>query len=365
LNSPVLLLMDNHDSHVSLPAIQYAKENGIIMLTFPPHCSHKLQPLDRSVYGPMKKYYNTACDAWMLANPGKPMTIYDVAGRLGHAFPLAMTPINIQAGFRVSGNWPFNRDIFTEDEFLSSYVTDRPMAISASETVSESGVVAGLPHIAAPTSMNTSVVTSVSAENASMPVAVPIVCETVSVARCPEAIPPTTLTRCTITPEQIKPFPKAGERKSSNHRKKGKSQVLTDTPVRMELEKQSSLKRAKFEAKMTAKTKTRGVSKSNRCKKQLPFSVSSTDNVGLLNRPNDIIPSTSKSSQNASPLSLVDSVNVSAVSRTVVRKKVKAKTTIKTETKARSKAKVNKKKLSSEDQEVNTGTICVILILFL
>jgi DDE superfamily endonuclease len=62
-SSPVLLLMDNHDSHVSLPAIQYAKENGIVMLTFPPHCSHKLQPLDRSVYGPMKKYYNTSCDA--------------------------------------------------------------------------------------------------------------------------------------------------------------------------------------------------------------------------------------------------------------------------------------------------------------
>jgi hypothetical protein len=156
----------------------------------------------------------------MLANPGKPMTIYDIAGRLGHAFPLAMTPINIQAGFRVSGNWPFNRDIFTEDEFLSSYVTDRPRAISASETVSETGVVA---------------------ENALS--SKPIVCETVSSARCAEEIPPTTPIICTITPEQIKPFPKAGERKCTKHRKRGKSQVLTDTPVRNELEKQASLKK--------------------------------------------------------------------------------------------------------------------------
>jgi len=60
--SPVLMLLDNHDSHISIPVIEFAKENGIIMLSFPPHCSHKLQPLDRSVYGPLKKYYNVACD---------------------------------------------------------------------------------------------------------------------------------------------------------------------------------------------------------------------------------------------------------------------------------------------------------------
>jgi len=43
--SPVILI-DNHDSHISLPVIDFAKEHGIIMVSFPPHCSHKLQPLD-------------------------------------------------------------------------------------------------------------------------------------------------------------------------------------------------------------------------------------------------------------------------------------------------------------------------------
>ena len=50
-----LLLLDNHSSHISIQALDYCSENGIIMLSFPPHCSHKLQPLDRSVYGPLKK----------------------------------------------------------------------------------------------------------------------------------------------------------------------------------------------------------------------------------------------------------------------------------------------------------------------
>jgi len=70
------------------------------MLTFPPLCSHKMQSLDRSVYGPLKKFYNSACDSWMLQNGGKCLTIYDVAARLGCAFPQAMTPVNIQSWFR-------------------------------------------------------------------------------------------------------------------------------------------------------------------------------------------------------------------------------------------------------------------------
>lgn len=51
----ILLLLDNHHSHIGLDTINFARENGIVMLSFPPHCSHKLQPLDRSVFGPFKK----------------------------------------------------------------------------------------------------------------------------------------------------------------------------------------------------------------------------------------------------------------------------------------------------------------------
>nr|XP_039252971.1 jerky protein homolog-like [Styela clava] len=47
-STPALLLMDNHKSHITIDSLNYAKENGLVLLTFPPHCSHKLQPLDRS-----------------------------------------------------------------------------------------------------------------------------------------------------------------------------------------------------------------------------------------------------------------------------------------------------------------------------
>jgi hypothetical protein len=36
LEKPVLLLLDNHGSHLSVERLNYAKANGILMLSFPP-----------------------------------------------------------------------------------------------------------------------------------------------------------------------------------------------------------------------------------------------------------------------------------------------------------------------------------------
>lgn len=45
---------------------------------------------------------------------------------LGKAYDQAFTPKNIKKGFEVTGIWPFNRFVFSEKEFASSAVTDRP-----------------------------------------------------------------------------------------------------------------------------------------------------------------------------------------------------------------------------------------------
>jgi len=104
--------------------IDFCREVGIVLLSFPPHCSHKLQPLDRSVYGPFKKYINQNMTSWMTNNTGKRITIYDVASISSSALVSAATPRNIINGFSVSGICPFNRDAFTEDEFALAVVTD-------------------------------------------------------------------------------------------------------------------------------------------------------------------------------------------------------------------------------------------------
>jgi len=58
----VLLILDNVESHITIKTIDLARENGVVLLTLPPHTSHRLQPLDRAVNGPFKKAYNVAMD---------------------------------------------------------------------------------------------------------------------------------------------------------------------------------------------------------------------------------------------------------------------------------------------------------------
>ena len=77
---PVLLFLDNHHSHQGIETLNFTKANGIIMLSFPPHCLHKLKPLDRTVFGPFKRFMVTSQDNWMRNNPGKTMTIVDSPG---------------------------------------------------------------------------------------------------------------------------------------------------------------------------------------------------------------------------------------------------------------------------------------------
>ncbi|XP_033180906.1 tigger transposable element-derived protein 6-like [Mastacembelus armatus] len=220
----VLLLMDNHSSHLSVKAIDFCKEKGIVLLTFPPHCSHKLQPLDCSVYGPFKKMVNTASDAWMKMNPAKTMTIYDIPNIVKTALSAA-TPKNIRAGFQTTGIWPFNPDIFEECDYAPSQVTDRPdpgTSLKSGAFQPHSPPI----HLGTASSPPTNQVTSGSSaiHDATM--------------SCAPAEPATSglSPGQVFSPSALRPFPKAGPRKtSSGTRRKRQSEILTDTPVKQAL----------------------------------------------------------------------------------------------------------------------------------
>ena len=69
--SKVLLILKNHAIHISLPAINFCRKNNIMMLSIPPSTSHRLQPLDRTFFRPLKTYYNQEIEKWLLNHPGR------------------------------------------------------------------------------------------------------------------------------------------------------------------------------------------------------------------------------------------------------------------------------------------------------
>ncbi|XP_046384950.1 MFS-type transporter clz9-like [Ischnura elegans] len=76
---PVLLLLDGHCSHTkSQELINMAREKNVIMLTSPPHTTHRLQPLDVGSMAPLQNYYEQEVRKWLFNNTGRLVTIYEV-----------------------------------------------------------------------------------------------------------------------------------------------------------------------------------------------------------------------------------------------------------------------------------------------
>ena len=261
-DDPVLLILDNHDSHLSIEALNFCKESGIILLSRPPHTSHKLQPLDRGVYGPFKKAVNSVCDSWMLNNPGQTMTIYHIPGIVREALPLAITPKNIMSGFSCTGIVPFNRNIFDEMEFAPSLATDRPNPAEAiSEPVASTSAASNTEPLASTSAIsNSEPVASTSAASNSEPVASTSAASNTEPVASTSAISNSEPVASTsaisntepviFSPEKVRPFPKAQQRKKTTRggRKRKKTLILTDTPV----------KRALIEENIKASQKNKG-----------------------------------------------------------------------------------------------------------
>uniref|UniRef100_A0A8W8JBF7 HTH psq-type domain-containing protein n=1 Tax=Magallana gigas TaxID=29159 RepID=A0A8W8JBF7_MAGGI len=69
--------------------------------------SHILQPMDVSCYGPLEKIYNNLCHKLMRESSAT-ITRYNVCEVAGKAYTRALSPENIQSGFRKSGIYPLN-----------------------------------------------------------------------------------------------------------------------------------------------------------------------------------------------------------------------------------------------------------------
>ncbi|CAI6372200.1 unnamed protein product [Macrosiphum euphorbiae] len=255
--NPALLIMDNHESHISLSSIDLAKSNGVTILTLPPHCSNRLQPLDVSVYGPFKKYYNSAVDAWLQNHPGITLDIYNIAPCINSAFDKSMTMKNIQAGFKATGIYPFDKNIFTDDDYLVSAVTDRPYQNVDTSIVNNNL----LPQSSSSTTeikTNQNInLTEKSEASFDKPGRQPLILNTTESTN--------------VSPDTIRPYPKADDRKNKMHNKRKKvSAVVTDTPEKLKIEEATKTKNEKIKKSLFPnKTKIKNIKKISKPTKPL------------------------------------------------------------------------------------------------
>ena len=132
-NGKTLLIVDGHASHLTLKLMKYTQEQGIILLCLPSKCTHWLQPLDKSMYKPLKTNYDRECSLYMRDHAGERITRYAITELFTRAYLKAATMQNAISGFRACGMCPFNPQEIPECAFVAAETTDRAKATATSQ----------------------------------------------------------------------------------------------------------------------------------------------------------------------------------------------------------------------------------------
>jgi hypothetical protein len=103
-----LLVLDGHNSYITLEVVAVAMESGLDIVSLPSHTSHALQPLDVSCFKPFKTAFRQIRDSWTVLNKGKKVKKQDLCEWTSKALLKALTPKNIKSGFKKTGIWPLN-----------------------------------------------------------------------------------------------------------------------------------------------------------------------------------------------------------------------------------------------------------------
>lgn len=217
--NPILILLDNHSSHTSLEVIIYCRENGIHMITFPPHTTHRCQPLDVAIFGPFKGRCKTEFNKWIAANPGKRITLHNVVKISAKAFSSSFSMSNIMSGFLKTGIFPLDR------EALSADLDNLAEVITAKDSCTVSQKEDSKPAISLlETKMSDSMALRKSPDDQ-----IPISCGSNSQNH-------------TITPEDVKPIPNPfGDTTKRQSKRKLISTILTSSPEKKKKEEQRNI----------------------------------------------------------------------------------------------------------------------------
>ncbi|XP_055714811.1 uncharacterized protein LOC129808928 [Phlebotomus papatasi] len=134
MENPILLILDNHSSHLSLEAIRYCREHGIYMLTLPPHTSHKTQPLDLTVFGPFKSHCVAAFAEWTREKEGNRISVKNIARISARPFLKSFSQSNIKSGFRAGGICPLDsQKLFKFFEDKEPYAASTNARVASNE----------------------------------------------------------------------------------------------------------------------------------------------------------------------------------------------------------------------------------------
>lgn len=127
LGRHLILILDGHTSHFSIPLVELAKQHLIHIIRLPPHTSHLLQPLDVGVFAPMKSAWTEVLQEHTHHAVGRGnITKATFSSLLAKVEEKSLKPQHFVAGFESTGLFPVNPDRIAPAKLAPSASTTTP-----------------------------------------------------------------------------------------------------------------------------------------------------------------------------------------------------------------------------------------------
>lgn len=106
---PRILIYDGFGTHETLEILEFCFENNIVLCRLPSHTSHKLQPCDVAVFGPLKTAYREQVEQ-LYRSGVTTINKEHFTSLYSPARTRALTKKNVLAGWAKAGLFPYNPD---------------------------------------------------------------------------------------------------------------------------------------------------------------------------------------------------------------------------------------------------------------
>ena len=123
--APVLFILDGHSTHIkNLELLNTAREDHVVILCLPPHCTHRMQPADVTFMNPLSSYFDAEVTTWLRNHPGRVVAQFQFGEILGKAYIRAAQVTTAINGFHCTGICPVDNNIFPDNMFAAADVTN-------------------------------------------------------------------------------------------------------------------------------------------------------------------------------------------------------------------------------------------------